>query len=74
MYSRDHRVSIRLCNRAVCKAHFKGFSIDFWVEIRKTDTRITSGRLERMASKGLAYHITCRLLWFFLIFRLLAHA
>lgn len=60
MYSRDHRVSIRLYNRAVCKAHFKGFSIDFGVEIRKTDTRIvTSGRTREDGRQGpgLAYHL-----------------
>lgn len=59
MYSRDHRVSIRLCNKAVCKTHFKGFSIDLGVEIRKKDTRITSGgtREDGQQGPGLPYHL-----------------
>lgn len=56
MYSRDHRVSIRLHNKAACKAHFKGFPTDLGVEMRK-DRRATSSRTRDDSQQG--PNLTC---------------
>lgn len=59
MYSRDHRVSIRLHNKAACKAHFKGFPTDLGVEMRRKDRRATSSRTRDDSQQG--PNLTCHL-------------
>lgn len=59
MCSRDHRVSIRLRNKAVCKAHFKGFPTDLGVEMRRKDRRVTPSRTRDDSQRGPS--LPCRL-------------